>query len=72
MSIEAVITKFQMLPPTAQEEAAAFIDFLAERSRPEKKRSPRPGFNFAWEGGLEELKEQFTAVELQHQINEIR
>jgi len=29
-------------------------------------------FKFDWEGGLEELKDKFSSVELQHKINEIR
>ncbi|MHA1834161.1 MAG: hypothetical protein ACTSV7_09225 [Candidatus Baldrarchaeia archaeon] len=30
------------------------------------------GFKFDWEGGLEELKDKFSSVELQHKINEVR
>jgi hypothetical protein len=35
--------------------------------RPAKRR-----FKFDWAGGLADLKKQFTAVELQHHLNELR
>jgi len=72
MSTEILIDKFQALPPTAQKQVEVFIDYLAERCKPGNKHSSKPGFKFNWEGGLADLKDQFTAVELQHQINELQ
>jgi hypothetical protein len=39
----------------------------AKTTPPAKRR-----FKFDWAGGLEDLKDQFTAVELQHRLNEQR
>lgn len=36
------------------------------------KKQKKKKFKFDWEGGLSELKEKFTAVQLQHRISEIR
>ncbi|MEK7678519.1 MAG: DUF2281 domain-containing protein [Verrucomicrobiota bacterium] len=72
MSTETLVAKFQALPPTAQKQVEVFIDFLTQQSRPARKSRQRPGFKFNWEGGLEDLKDKYTAVELQHAINELR
>ena len=72
MSTEALVDKFKALPPSAQKQVEAFIESLAKQPPPQRVPSRRPGFKFTWEGGLEDLKDQFTAVELQHHINELR
>ena len=72
MSSEALIAKFQTLPPTAQQQVERLLDLLAEQSKANGGRSRKPGFKFTWEGGLEALRDMFTAVELQHQTNELR
>ena len=72
MSSEALIAKFQALPPAAQREVERLLDLLAEQSKSNGRRPRKPGFKFTWEGGLEALKDKFTAVELQHQTNELR
>ena len=72
MSSEALIAKFQTLPPTAQREVERLLDLLAEQSKANGGRPRKPGFKFTWEGGLETLRDKFTAVELQHQTNELR
>jgi hypothetical protein len=72
MSSETLIAKFKTLPPQAQLQVEQLLDALAGQCAGKKKSPQKPGFKFDWEGGLESLKEQFTAVELQHQINELR
>ena len=36
------------------------------------KMAKKKKFTFSWEGGLSELKEKFTSVELQHKVSEWR
>ncbi len=45
------------------------MEFLIQKYRKEEKREK---FRFDWEGGLSELKEKYTSVELQHKALEWR
>ena len=49
MSSEALIAKFQTLPPTAQREVERLLDLLAEQSKSNGRRPRKPGFKFTWE-----------------------
>ena len=72
MSNETLIAKYEALPVSAQKQVETFIEFLTETTL---AKSPRPAgrrFSFNWAGGLADLKNQFTAVELQHRINGLR
>ncbi len=56
------------LPPELQKEVEEFVKALLERhgqKKPEKMK-------FDWEGALEDMKDQYTSVELQHKISEWR
>lgn len=55
------------LPPQAQKEVRDFVDFLSQRytSKPRTKKK----LVFKWAGALAHLKDQYTSVELQHQIS---
>jgi hypothetical protein len=58
--------RIRELPPHLQREVEDFVEFVARRRLPcPKKRKP----TFDWEGGLEDLKDQYTSVELQHEIS---
>ncbi len=59
--------KIAGLSPDKQQEVVDFIMFL-ESKKIEKKRK----LEFGWMGGLKELKDKYTSVELQHKINEWR
>ena len=72
MSKDALIAKYETLPATAQKQVETFIEFLSQTSSPKPARSAKRRFKFGWGGGLEDLKSQFTAVELQHRLNEMR
>jgi len=72
MSSETLVAKFKTLPPQAQLQVEDFLDQLTGQSARNKNRPRKPGFKFDWEGGLESLKNKFTAVELQHQTNDLR
>jgi len=58
----------KMLPPTLQSEVRDFVAFLLEHK---VKRQIRP-MKFQWEGALKDLRGQYTSVQLQHQIAELR
>jgi len=72
MSKDALIAKYEALPAASQKQIEAFIEFLSARFSSGSNRPVGPRFNFGWAGGLADLQNQFTAVELQHHINELR
>lgn len=53
-----------------QREVIDFIEFLQEKER--KHKQEKCGFKFSWEGALSDLKDKYTSVELQHEINNWR
>ena len=56
------------LPPELQTEVRDFVEFLLERKL---TRQNRP-MKFQWEGALKDLREQYTSVQLQHQVADWR
>ena len=58
----------RMLPPILESEVRDFVAFLLEQR---VKRQVRP-MNFQWEGALKDLRGQYTSVQLQHQIADLR
>ena len=58
----------KMLPPALQTEVRDFVAFLLEH-RVKKRVQP---MKFQWEGALKDLRGQYTSVQLQHQIAELR
>jgi hypothetical protein len=72
MSKNALIAKYEALPVTAQKQVETFIEFLSKTASAKATRPAKRRFNFDWAGGLAELKDRFTAVELQHRLNELR
>ena len=58
----------QILPPELQIEVRDFAAFLLER-KVTQKRLP---MKFQWEGALKDLRDQYTSVQLQHQISDWR
>ena len=72
MSRDTLIAKYETLPVVAQKQVEAFIEFLSQRTPAKSGRSARRRFKFDWGGGLAHLKREFTAVELQHHLSELR
>jgi hypothetical protein len=72
MSKDALIAKYETLPVSAKKQVETFIEFLSETSSPKRARPAKRRFKFDWAGGLADLKKQFTAVELQHHLTELR
>ena len=65
MSTIEIEQKIKQLPNHLLPEIMDYIDFLM--SRYGQARKQKSSFTFEWEGGLADLADQFTAVELQHQ-----
>lgn len=56
------------LPPDTYQEAQDFIEFLLKKHAA----TPRTKPEFQWAGALKDMREQYTSVELQHQVTEWR
>ena len=56
------------LPPDLYQEVADFARFLIEK----RGRKPKGRLKLDWRGALENMKDQYTSVELQHKILEWR
>ena len=65
MSLQEMI---QVLPPELQNEVRDFIARLLSERSVKTRCQPQ----FAWAGALREWKEEYTSVQLQHQISEWR
>ena len=61
---KAIQIKMQKLPGDLREEVLNYVDFLI--SKYQTKEIVQKKFKFDWEGGLLDIKENFTSVELQH------
>ena len=62
--------KIRELPENLRKEVLDYIEFLIKKYR--NKEAGARKFRFDWEGGLVEVKEKFTSVELQHKALEWR
>jgi len=63
-TIEEVIRKTAELPEELQREVADFVEFLSrKRARPHRKK-----LRLDWAGGLKDLRDKYTSVELQHKV----
>jgi hypothetical protein len=63
-------TKVRKLPENLKKEVLDYIEFLLEKH--EGKKIKKKGFRHDWEGGLSDLRDEFTSVELQHKASEWR
>jgi hypothetical protein len=72
MSKDTLIAKYETLPVVAQKQVETLIEFLSKGTAKKSTRSTKRRFKFDWTDGLADLKEQFTSVELQHHLNELR
>ena len=73
MELSSFIEDFENLPKSIQRQLIEYAEFLLSKSTAKgKSKKVRHNFTFSWENGLSELKDQYTSVELQHKINELR
>ena len=59
--------KIRKLPEGARIEVMDFIEFLTVKNR--QKKIGKMKFKFDWEGGLSNIEEKVTSVELQHKAS---
>jgi hypothetical protein len=73
MEFTSFISDFENLPKDIQKQLIEYADFLKSKYRTGKK-SPasKENFTFTWENGLKNLKKEYSSVELQHKINDLR
>ena len=69
MKSEIIKAKLEELPEDLKKEVLDYIEFLLQKygGKTKKRR-----FRFDWEGGLSDLKEKYTSVELQHKALTLR
>jgi len=70
MKIHEIEAKIDKLPEHVIPEINDFIDFLLVKYGDKKIKKSK--FKFDWEGGLSNLKDKYTSVELQHKALEWR
>lgn len=70
MKKEEINTKIKQLPDHLANEVSDYIDFLINKYGTED--THKSGFKFDWEGGLSDLKDKYTSVDLQHKASEWR
>ncbi len=63
MTEQVIKVKLEELPDNLKKEALDYIEFLLQKY---DKQEEREQFRFDWEGGLSELKDKYSSVELQH------
>ena len=69
MYSQIIKSKLEELPEDLEREVLDYIEFLLRKYGNKTKRK---GFGFDWEGGLSDLKDKYTSVELQHKALEWR
>ncbi len=70
MEPQIIKSKLEELPEDLRKEVYDFMEFLLQKHG--SSRAKKGKFKFDWEGGLSELKEKYTSVELQHKSLEWR
>jgi len=56
----------EQLPPDLQDEARVFVEFLLEK----KAQKQKGELKLDWRGALQDLRDKYTSVELQHKMLE--
>lgn len=73
MSLQEMI---QALPPDLQKEVRDFAAFLMSRQVKKRHTSRKDTgtlkMRFEWQGALKDMGAQYTSVQLQHQISDVR
>ena len=68
MTTAEIARKIDALPPALRQEVADFVDFIEHRHQ----RHASGEINLAWAGALRDMRDQYSSVELQHVIADIR
>jgi hypothetical protein len=67
---DEIAVKMQALPDSLKQEALDFIDFLLSKKL--RKKANKEKFKFDWEGGLADIGNEMSSVELSHRSMEWR
>ena len=73
MELSGFIKDFENLPKHIQKQLMEYAESLIskyQKNKPNGEKTQVPSFN--WENGLEELKADYSSVDLQHKINDLR
>lgn len=70
MHEKEIEVKMQKLPEDLKRKVLNYVDFLL--SKCQDREAARGKFKFDWEGGLSEIRKEFTSVQLQHKVLEWR
>lgn len=62
--------KIRELPENLRREVLDYMEFLLKKYKGKETEANK--FKFDWEGGLSEIREKITSVELQHRVLEWR
>jgi hypothetical protein len=69
MSTRELAKLIEDLPAEARALVERYAEDLKAKQDPQR---PKGDYSFSWAGGLRELHDQFTSVELQHKASEWR
>ena len=72
MKAKYIVRHIREIPDEFTYDLLNFIEELRHRTCIREKRNKNKRFSFDWEGGLSELTDQYTSVELQHKAIEWR
>jgi hypothetical protein len=72
MSTLQIEQKIRQLPEYLLPEVMNYVDFLLNKHAQPDQQTKAKAFTFDWEGGLSNLSDKFTSVELQHKVLEWR
>lgn len=73
MEFTSFISDFENLPKDIQKQLIEYAEFLKSKYIAGKKTTPvKENLSFSWENGLKNLKKEFSSVDLQHKINDLR
>ncbi|MCK4762152.1 MAG: DUF2281 domain-containing protein [Candidatus Aminicenantes bacterium] len=63
---EKIDITIQELPVHLKREVLDYAEFLVNKYKLKRKKAVKKTFKFDWEGGLADIKDKTTSVELQH------
>lgn len=73
MELSSFISGFENFPKHIQRQLVEYAEFLMAKYQSEKKTKQNgKKFSFSWENGLKDIKKDYTSVDLQHKINDLR
>ena len=73
MEFTSFISDFENLPNHIQRQLIEYAEFLKSKYLTEKNaQDSKEKLSFSWENGLKNLKKEYSSVDLQHKINDLR